>query len=59
VGVGNAALALGVTQPAVSQHLRALEAHVGQPLFEKQGRKLALTQIGSALIPRRGGRCRP
>ncbi len=50
-GVGNAALSLGVTQPAVSQHLRALEAHVGQALFEKQGRKLALTQIGSALIP--------
>ncbi len=50
-GVGNAALSLGVTQPAVSQHLRALEAHVGQPLFEKQGRKLALTQIGSALLP--------
>lgn len=50
-GVGRAAMALGVTQPAVSQHLRALESQTGQPLFEKQGRKLALTQVGAALLP--------
>ncbi|RTH16313.1 annexin VII [Thermus scotoductus] len=35
--MGRAALALGITQPAVSQYLRALEDHVGHPLFERRG----------------------
>ncbi|WP_347240498.1 LysR family transcriptional regulator, partial [Thermus sp.] len=50
-GVGRAALALGITQPAVSQYLRTLEDHVGHPLFERQGRHLVLTRVGEALLP--------
>jgi DNA-binding transcriptional LysR family regulator len=50
-GVGRAALALGITQPAVSQYLRALEEQVGHPLFERQGRHLVLTRVGEALLP--------
>ncbi|WP_135256779.1 LysR family transcriptional regulator [Thermus caldilimi] len=50
-GVGRAALALGITQPAVSQYLRALEEQVGHPLFERQGRHLVLSRVGQALLP--------
>ncbi|WP_022798510.1 LysR family transcriptional regulator [Thermus islandicus] len=50
-GVGRAALALGITQPAVSQYLRTLEEQVGHPLFERQGRHLVLTRVGEALLP--------
>lgn len=50
-GVGRAALALGITQPAVSQYLRSLEEQVGHPLFERQGRHLVLTRVGEALLP--------
>lgn len=50
-GVGRAALALGITQPAVSQYLRALEEQVGHPLFERQGRHLVLSKVGEALLP--------
>lgn len=50
-GVGRAALALGITQPAVSQYLRALEEQVGHPLFERQGRHLVLSRVGEALLP--------
>jgi len=44
-------LALGITQPAVSQYLRALEEQVGHPLFERQGRHLVLSRVGEALLP--------
>lgn len=44
-------MALGITQPAVSQYLRTLEEQVGHPLFERQGRHLALTRVGEALLP--------
>jgi len=50
-GVGRAALALGITQPAVSQYLRTLEEQVGHPLFERRGRHLVLTRVGEALLP--------
>lgn len=50
-GVGRAALALGITQPAVSQYLRALEEQIGYPLFEREGRHLVLTRVGEALLP--------
>ncbi len=37
---------LGLTQPAVSQHLKALEEQYGIPLFEHVGRKLVLNDAG-------------
>ncbi|MDN5567973.1 MAG: LysR family transcriptional regulator [Paracoccus sp. (in: a-proteobacteria)] len=45
-----AAQRLGMTQPGVSQHLRKLEAQVGQPLIAQQGKSFALTQAGEAVL---------
>lgn len=46
-GIGAAALALGVTQPSISAHLKALELTVRQPLIERRpGRAGALTEAG-------------
>jgi LysR family transcriptional activator of nhaA len=45
-GVSRAALALHLTQPTVSSQLRILERSVGERLFTKVGRKLALTETG-------------
>lgn len=47
----HAAQELHVTQTAVSQHIRNLEAHVGKPLFRRLPRGLALTDEGQALLP--------
>ena len=44
-----AASTLRVTQPAVSLQIKTLERELGLPLFERGGRKLALTQAGEAL----------
>ena len=46
---GSIAKACGVlhlTQPTVSAQLKALEKSVKTPLFERQGRSLALTDAG-------------
>lgn len=43
-----AADALGVTQGAVAQQVRALEAHLGLPLFERLPKGLAFTPAGRA-----------
>ncbi|MFI5428938.1 LysR family transcriptional regulator [Aeromicrobium sp. UC242_57] len=37
-GFGRAATVLHMSQPTVSQHVRALEKRLGQPLVEKHGR---------------------
>jgi LysR family transcriptional regulator, transcriptional activator of the cysJI operon len=37
---------LGLTQPAVSQHIAHLEKHYGCPLFGREGRRLKLTEAG-------------
>jgi DNA-binding transcriptional LysR family regulator len=42
-----AAEALHLTQPAISMQIRQLEGAVGLPLFERVGKKLALTQAGT------------
>lgn len=42
-GLAQAARAAGVSQPAVSQAMRRLARDVGEPLFEKQGRRLIPT----------------
>src|SRR4051794_28266538 len=45
-GYHRAAEALHLTQPAVSRHMRRLEAQLGQPLFERRGRGVELTPYG-------------
>ena len=49
-----AARALGYTQPAVSQQIRALETAVGTSLVTRSGRTMRLTEAGSALCRRAG-----
>lgn len=44
-----AAERLCLTQPAVSQHIHALEGHYGVKLFTYQGKRLALTEAGVML----------
>lgn len=46
-----AAEELHVTQAAVSHQVKALETHLGFPLFKRLTRKLALTDQGKALFP--------
>jgi DNA-binding transcriptional LysR family regulator len=48
-GVSEGALALGLTQPAVSRALSMLEARVGQPLFVKGKRPVQPTLLGQQL----------
>ncbi len=45
-----AALALHLTQPAVSMQVRQLEHFAGVPLFERSGRRLHLTDAGEELL---------
>lgn len=45
-----AAARLNMTQPGVSQHLRKLEAQVGQPLLSRQGKSFTLTPAGEAVL---------
>ncbi|HEV7229056.1 MAG TPA: LysR substrate-binding domain-containing protein [Brevundimonas sp.] len=44
-----AARSLGVTPPAISHHVRALEDHVGAPLFIRGVRRVEPTPLGKAL----------
>ncbi len=46
LSVSRAAQKLHVTQPAVSMQLRQLEAAVGMPLVEAEGRRIKLTAAG-------------
>ncbi|WP_162409760.1 LysR substrate-binding domain-containing protein [Acuticoccus sediminis] len=48
-GIQNAALELNVTQPAVSQAVRALEDHVGVKLFDRNVRPATPTESGHSL----------
>jgi DNA-binding transcriptional LysR family regulator len=45
-----AAEELLITQPAVSQQVKALEKHLNVKLFERQGHKLILTEAGEAVL---------
>jgi DNA-binding transcriptional LysR family regulator len=47
-----AAAELGVTPSAVSQSIRALEAHVGAPLFSRTTRSVGLTEAGERFYSR-------
>jgi DNA-binding transcriptional LysR family regulator len=44
-----AARALGYTQPAITQQMKALEREAGTPLFTRAGRGLRLTEAGETL----------
>src|SRR5438876_3366330 len=46
-----AAEALFFSQPAVTQQIESLEREVGEPLFERQGRRVTLPPAGQALYP--------
>ena len=49
-GFVRAAEELNVTPAAVDQQVRQLEALIGAPLFEREGRKLVLTERGAAAL---------
>jgi len=42
---------LGLTQTAVSQHIKGLELKLGQALFIRRAKSLQLTEIGKAYLP--------
>ncbi|CAM3589033.1 MULTISPECIES: LysR family transcriptional regulator [Saccharibacillus] len=44
-----AAEQLGISQPTLSQQIRALEAEVGIPLFDRIGKKVVVTEAGKML----------
>jgi LysR family glycine cleavage system transcriptional activator len=46
-----AAEELGMTQAAVSYQIKLLEERIGEPLFLRRPRDLALTEIGQRLAP--------
>lgn len=46
-----AATELNRTQASVSQHIKALETFLGRPLFFRQRRGVALTELGRAYLP--------
>ena len=48
--VGRAAERLGLAQPALSQHIRALEERLGVMLFLRAHRRIALTDAGEAFL---------
>lgn len=45
-GVSRAAEKLRLSQPAVSAQVKTLEGALGERLFERQGRRLVLTEVG-------------
>ena len=49
-GFSAAATELGMTPSAVSHAVRAVEEQVGQPLFARTTRSVALTEAGAALV---------
>jgi DNA-binding transcriptional LysR family regulator len=46
------AIKLHLTQPALSRSIKALEDELGQPLFDRIGRKNELTAFGSHIVQR-------
>ncbi|MCL2553542.1 MAG: LysR substrate-binding domain-containing protein [Actinomycetia bacterium] len=50
-GFTRAATALHVAQPGVSAQIRQLERDLGQPLFDRSGRTVRLTEAGEAVLP--------
>ncbi len=42
---------LHLSQPAISKRIAALEDALGQPLFDRVGRRIDLTDAGRTLLP--------
>lgn len=51
LNITRAAEELSVTPGAISQQIRILEQHAGAPLFSREGRQIALTELGAELYP--------
>jgi DNA-binding transcriptional LysR family regulator len=47
-----ASVSLNMTQPALSRSIRALEDELGQPLFDRFGRRIELTRFGREALDR-------
>ena len=47
--LSEAARAIGITQPAASQHIASLEAQLGRPLFDRHSRGVRPTAIADDL----------
>jgi LysR family hydrogen peroxide-inducible transcriptional activator len=47
---GRAAERCGVSQPALSEQVRKLEAHLGMPIFERTKRRVVVTAQGEVLL---------
>ncbi|MFF1572370.1 LysR family transcriptional regulator [Leifsonia sp. NPDC058292] len=52
--ITQAAVALGYSQPAISQHLKRLEARLGMPVVTRAGRGVRLTEAGRVLARHAG-----
>jgi DNA-binding transcriptional LysR family regulator len=50
-GFTRAAARLHVAQPGISAQIRQLERELGQPLFDRSGRTVRLTDAGRAVLP--------
>ncbi|MFI6502106.1 LysR family transcriptional regulator [Nonomuraea typhae] len=50
-GFTKAAAKLHVAQPGISAQIKRLERELGQPLFDRSGRNVALTEVGTAVLP--------
>ena len=46
--ISRAAVKLHLSQPTISTQLKTLEESLGQKLFQRQGRKLVLADVGQA-----------
>ncbi len=46
-----AARRIGITQPSLSQHIRALETDIDGPVIERLSRGISLTPAGRSLLP--------
>ena len=51
LNITRAAEELSVTPGAISQQIRILEEHASAPLFHREGRQIALTELGAELYP--------
>lgn len=49
--LGRAAIAVNMTQPALSRLIRDMEVRLGLPLFERHSKGMALTTAGEGFVP--------